>query len=72
MRYTYENTAAIGEPKDVYLDGVKIDDACEADTVDGYVIRGKRNAEGNLYLDENDEVATERLTGAVVVVPKAD
>lgn len=70
MRYTYENTAAIGELKDVYLDGVKLDDVLEADTEAGYVIRCKLDAEGHVYAGENDELATERLIGVVAVVPK--
>ena len=72
MRYIHENTSAISQPKYVHLDGVKIDDVLEADTEAGYVIRCKRNAEGFVYAGENDELATERLTGVVAVIPKVD
>lgn len=71
MRYTYENTAAIGAPKDVFLDGVKIDNVSEADTAEGYLVRCKIDAEGFLCVDEDGEIATDRLTGKVVVLPSA-
>lgn len=71
MRYTYENTYAIGNPVDVFLDGVKMccSDISEADDDEGYVIRAKKDSEGNLYIDDNGKVATETLYGAVVVTP---
>lgn len=72
MRYTHKNTAAIGCPMDVFLDGVQVDDVTEADTAEGYVIQCKRDGDGHFIIDGDGKVMTTRLNGAVKVVPKVD
>lgn len=69
MRYTHENTSKIGQPKDVYLDGVKIDNVQEADDTEGWLIRCVLDADGYIQAGENGDVVVERLTGKVMVVP---
>lgn len=67
MRYTYENTAAIGKKVNVFLDGKEVDDVLEANTDEGYIIQLLRNSKGHLYADENGDAANCRKNGKVVV-----
>lgn len=69
MRYTVENTSKINRPVIVYLDGVEVSLVVEADTEQGYITRCRQDEKGLMYADGNGEVATERLTGRVTVVP---
>lgn len=66
VKYTPENTVQIGRLATVYLDGDEVKNCFEADDELGYVVRGKLDHDGLLYV-ENGEVATEKLTGTVTV-----
>jgi len=51
---------------EVFLDGEKLDGVTEANVTEGWLIRIKRDADGNLMLDERkEEVLSERLEGKV-------
>ena len=65
--FTVDNTAAIGRPVAVYLDGVLQPFVKEADTDEGYVIRCILDADDKPTLD-GSKIATERVTGTVTVV----
>lgn len=65
MKYTIENTAAIGNPLRVFLDGVEYNCAIECDTEKGYIVR---------HLEDPDHPGgileeTETLYGTVTVEP---
>ncbi len=72
MKYTVANTAGAGNPKDVFLDGVKLDAVIEADDEAGYVVVLLKDKDGFLYPDADGNTASERRTGKVVVVPRAE
>lgn len=67
MKYTVENTAAIGQYKEVWLDGKFIENAFEADTEEGYVLTLKEDENGEIEISPKHEFVTQRLTGVVVV-----
>lgn len=48
----------------VWLDGKPIDGVVEAHTAEGWLIRCKRDDDGELVI-EGDEIATEKLCGVV-------
>lgn len=52
-----------------WLDGVEVTNECQiADDIEGYVVCLKRGTDGKHYVDHSiGEVATERLTGDVVI-----
>lgn len=64
---TVENTVEAGLRVLIFLDGEEVEDCVEAHTEEGWLIRAKKNAAGNIYV-ENDEIVTERLTGVVTAV----
>lgn len=68
MRYTSENPEHIGVT--VYLDGSEIKYVTECDTSEGWIIRLVRSDDGQFTLN-GDDVATEKLTGAVTVCPSS-
>ena len=65
--FTVDNTIKAGKLYAIYLDGVEQRYVIEADTDEGYVIRAKRDTDGNTMRD-GDKWATERLTGNVIAV----
>ena len=66
MRYTLKNTTEIGILADVWLDGDPVMDAVEADTDEGFVVRAKRDAAGNIVLS-GEYIEYERVEGDVRV-----
>lgn len=68
MRYTAENTAAIGKPMRVFVDGKEITHCEMADTDEGYVIAYVVGDDGLVVID-GDEIRAERIEGVVTVEP---
>lgn len=54
-------------PCHIYLNGLPQQDVSEAHTEEGWIVRAKRDAKGNLYV-EGEEIATEKLFGPVTAV----
>ena len=50
----------------VYLDGIKLEDATEADDVEGYV-EFLETDENGLFFSRNEEVAKRRVYGRVLI-----
>lgn len=73
MKYTYENTSAIGMPVDVFLDGVKQDtrQIIECDDEAGYIVRPVRDEDGIMIVDGKG-LRTEKIFGEVVVTETLD
>ena len=65
-KYTPENTSVIGRNARVFLDGTEVEDAVEADTDEGYVVRYVRDENGKRVHD-GIEVQRERVRGKVAV-----
>ena len=68
MKYTVENTIAIGKPVKAFLDGVEQKDCIEADEENGVVIVYARDKDGR-YILVWREIQTETRYGVVTVVP---
>ena len=68
MIYTAENTAAIGKPARVFVDGKEITHCEMADTDEGYVIAYVVGDDGLVVID-GDEIRAERVEGVVTVEP---
>ena len=66
MKYTVENTSAIGKYKRVFVDGVELNSVIECDTSEGYAIYHPVDENGNLRIC-GDELATETIHGVVTV-----
>lgn len=47
--------------------GQEVLDVLEVNTAEGWVVRARRNAAGDVFADEGGQVATERLTGGFVI-----
>lgn len=69
MKYTVDNTIKVGKPVDVFLDGEQQTGCIEADDEQGYIIRNKRDENGNLII-EGDEFVRETIHGTVEVRPQ--
>lgn len=69
MRYNAQNTAAIGKPKRVFIDGKEIENVVECDTDEGFVKIHLFDESGNAILD-GDCIATDTLHGKVTVKTK--
>lgn len=67
MIFTNDNTAAVGHPADVYLNGVEQKHVIEASPSGHYVVKIVVDAEGNPFLIGRGEFATEREEGFVLV-----
>lgn len=68
MIYTAKNTARIGKPAKVYLDGVLQEKAIMADDVEGVVEVLKFVENDDPLIGADGEFMTEFLSGAVKVV----
>lgn len=66
MKYTVENTSAVGKHKRVFVDGVEISNVIECDTNEGYAVYHPIDTNGNLRICE-DYLATETIHGVVTV-----
>ena len=67
MLYTAKNTINIGKPVKVFVDGIEIENAVEADTDEGYVVfmpAPIRTCHG-----QPDQIYTETVRGTVTVEP---
>lgn len=63
---TYRNTAQIGLPVRVFVDGVEVKDCREAHTEEGWVVITVRDQSGR-YVIDGDEFKAMRITGNVTV-----
>jgi len=67
MRYTPANTAGVGRPVRVLLDGEPVAQALQADDAEGWVDVRLLGPNGRPYLTPEKTIATARLTGKVTV-----
>lgn len=66
MKYTVENTSAVGRHKRVFVDGVELRNVIECDTSEGYATYHPTDENGNLRIC-GDDLATETIHGVVTV-----
>lgn len=66
MRYTMKNTIEVGVLVDIWLDGVPMSEVVEADTDEGYIVRIKRDKDGDIVVN-GDYIEHERIDGEVRV-----